>query len=922
MALRHCSSAQHGAALLILLILLVAAALTHVVTTLTPAALQARRAQQTQAALVQAREALVGYALQYRDTQRLSGGTPDAMYGYLPLPDLGESTNLNAVLSLACASEGCAKFNAAGVSGNDLIVGRFPWKSVGADVLRDGHAECLWYAVSASHRAVNATAAVMNGDTPARPDILIGSGKIALDAAGIDERPLAVIFAPDPVFSGGRAGSAEAPLCGGNYAGAHYLNPALDNRQQAVPVTRDRLFGDLRKHAHFRADINALLERMAQCLRDELAAGGVLGPAGKIAGADDHPCYGKDIDPRGYYPHYRALVFVAPLMDGVAADVRIDGTVQPHCAGVLLFAGERDRMMPHCPAAAPTLHQRRTDAADQLAPCNYLEGVNLDSLGTGGRVFAGAGQFERSPPQAVHQDVVRCIPAGARLAELDNDRNADGVADFPLLARYAPATQTLTLGSASPVTSAAGAAKLFGCAWTPEAQAAGRGLRSYFRFRIRKRGEGFAFAIIDSERNAAGPYNAPTVCGAAGQHLGYSGDNGLTAYIQPPKLAVEFDTVRNAGFTEGGNLLTNGRNDPCYQTSCGATQNLQSNAHVAAVYWGYAQPNAADPVVSQPHRDDNVHGFPNPAALPFRPGPTSPPTALPLDRMGGTDGSKREFHVRIEVSLRADSAVDAAQAATQFELNVWIEPHPATSINAIRWTAGNPPSLTVTAPSHGFNSGNRVTIKDAVPVAYNGEYSVTRIDANNFSVTFPAGGVPGSGPGPGPYVRSINWTAKVAYVLSPAHGFSTGDRLTLAGAFPTEYNVSNVPVTRIDNDNYTFPLDLASDPGDLERAIVAAKLLPPRAEKIATITRPMRELDAAFNASLTHSATLLDEQKSACDPAAVCPAGQRCGADNRCYQPVFRNLRLGFTTGEQQSTATNARNQQIYITDHFTTWLP
>ena len=89
-----------GAALLIFLILLVTAALTYVVNSLTPEMVEARRAQKTSDALAQARDALIGYALRYRDQQVAkdpdSNGEDDrAMYGYLPLPDLGSSRNNN-----------------------------------------------------------------------------------------------------------------------------------------------------------------------------------------------------------------------------------------------------------------------------------------------------------------------------------------------------------------------------------------------------------------------------------------------------------------------------------------------------------------------------------------------------------------------------------------------------------------------------------------------------------------------------------------------------------------------------------------------------------------------------------------------------------------------------------------------------------
>ena len=83
--------AQHGFVLIALIALLVMGALTFLVSNLSPEFMQAYRQRQTDAALMQAREALIGYALRYRDEQAATGGTNDAMYGFLPMPDVGTS---------------------------------------------------------------------------------------------------------------------------------------------------------------------------------------------------------------------------------------------------------------------------------------------------------------------------------------------------------------------------------------------------------------------------------------------------------------------------------------------------------------------------------------------------------------------------------------------------------------------------------------------------------------------------------------------------------------------------------------------------------------------------------------------------------------------------------------------------------------
>ena len=311
---------QRGFALIALVALLVMGGLYFFISNLSPEIIEARRQEKTAAALVQAREALIGYALQYREQQKATGD-PDAMYGHLPLPDFGESVNLNGNLtSQPCTSEGCAKINPSGVSGSTVIVGRFPWKTLGTEPLRDGHAECLWYAISATHRAVSSTATTMNWDTLAVPDVVIGSGLATLAAVKAHERPLAVIFSAGPAFDNGRTASIDAPKCGGNYDVAHYVDAALNNAQRSLAVTSELLFSTLRRSSYFRTDINAMLDRMSTCLGAQVAAGTVITPdisgftqptdkaVGRIL---SNSCYDNTQNPLGYFSHYRDQVFVA-----------------------------------------------------------------------------------------------------------------------------------------------------------------------------------------------------------------------------------------------------------------------------------------------------------------------------------------------------------------------------------------------------------------------------------------------------------------------------------------------------------------------------------------------------------------------------------------------------------------------------------
>ncbi|MCZ7654579.1 MAG: hypothetical protein M5R42_10320 [Rhodocyclaceae bacterium] len=313
---------QRGAALLIFFLLLVMAGLGYLVSGLSPESVEVRRAQQNQEAMLQAREALIGYALQYRE-QQLAQGQPGQVYGYLPLPDLGTTRNNN----VGCVIEGCDAANFAGNALSTTVIGRLPWRTLGLEPLRDGNGECLWYAVSGSHQRQQ-LATPMNWDSLAHLDIVVADGTAALSSVltSAHERPVVVIFSPGPPLPGqdrAPAGGDDVTRCGGNYNVANYLDPATatalggvtnylagTNKASAVTdpntpkalasqgkifdsgtafipnacqgancnlvandiglsVTGDALFGAIRKSAYFRTDINAMLDRMTFCLRDQ-----------------------------------------------------------------------------------------------------------------------------------------------------------------------------------------------------------------------------------------------------------------------------------------------------------------------------------------------------------------------------------------------------------------------------------------------------------------------------------------------------------------------------------------------------------------------------------------------------------------------------------------------------------------------------
>lgn len=1035
MAGRRIRQPQRGAALLVFMILLVTAILTYVVNKLTPEEVNAKRLNKTTSSLYQAREALIGNALLYREQQRATGGTEDAMYGFLPLPDFGESINLNGnLLNQACTTEGCAKINPANASsGETLAFGRLPWKTVGLDALRDGHTECLWYAVSSTHRAINSTAAEMNWDTPPAPDILVGSGKANLDSVGAHERPLAVIFSPGPSFtSDGRPSHPDAQLCGGSYETSRYVDPSVPNTQVALPITSSMLFGAIRKHAYFRNDINSLLDRVVACLRDEIAAGSAPFH-GRVAGADDNACYGAGVDPVGYYPHYRDQLFAATPG---SVNVTIDGVPQSSCAGALVFSNQRGT------------GQQRTAPGGYFS--QYLEGNNLTSFESSGTDFIGESTLNRTPPQAIEQDIVRCIPDSASFVTVASPALTS--LGYEQLSSYDPATRTLKLGALGVRSSAtapytAPAHSLFGCAWQPGINATGTGVRAYFYFQVPDRGDGFTFAMVDGDQNSA------SVCGAARQHLGYSGNNTYTQPVSAPKIGVEFDRTRqglyNPSLTSANSPLFNGRNDPDYSDAANSNDN---DAHSAIVYWGGELPIpgqspcgtgcvaprycGADAVCYSPaEEDDNVHGYPPRAgattgsasdpcpsggvlptgrAAPENackdPYPTDPPASyppygmVPLSGFGSTSASNRDFHVRIELSRQRVSAVKLVATSPASLSGL-------PAIDGITVQSGD--RLLLTAQADARQNGvyvaaagawSRAASEDetadfssgmlwfvATGNRYGGSYwrlnseAPVRIGITSLSIALHRDKIKA--------VATSNLASLSGLATIDGVSLAAGDRVLLtaqtaakdngvylvgtgawsrtspedspagmlagaawhvtAGAthaasfwrlqesvIPGSDNPINI-VKAPDNDIHYSLVTLRSwivpDSSSYVNQIATMKLLSRSMSTLDPVTRHgtcpagscpasdpvgqycggiesdgQRYCYTGHQEKLYDVKTVYDKQGAACP----CGSGEYCGIDNLCYQTAFRNMRLGFTTGQ------GTQDQEIFITDFIDTWIP
>jgi hypothetical protein len=697
MAGRH--PRQQGAALLIFLILLVTAALTYVVTSLTPEAIEAKRSRNTQAALAQAREALLGYALKYRDEEALQGRM-DRMYGYLPLPDLGTSRNQNTDPNCKDASnnplEGCDANTPSGIAydANGIlptIVGRLPWRTLGIAPLRDGSGECLWLIVSSLHGRKQRSSPPpvlppLNWDTLGQLDIVVANGTAALNStlASAHDRPLAIIFAPGPPLPGqdrSRSTTDDVTQCGGNYNAANYLDP-------------------------FNA---STLAGITNYLGGTNAASGITG--------DSDPSNDPDV-PKGVLLNGKVFSaagnYLPDACQGSGCTLAANDFGQT-MTGEMLFGAIRksanfrtdintmlDRMV-SClrdeiaASNPPTNPYARIAGADTHAcygqgsvPLGYYPhykemiyvavpagGANVTVDGVAQPNCAGALLFANQRGSGQQRVTLADKAAygnyleGGNLASFAASGNsfagaglfdrsmAGGQAQAQDIVRCIPNSASLNEVT-SPALNALGGqlvdydpgnrtltlGRQFAITATQRGGSSGAFFGCSWTPETRSMGSGFRsyfkFQITNTGHGFAFAVidgsNSANVCGAEAEHLGYSGSNPVTPPIGYPKIGLEIDTSKNAS-----------RSDPDCQ-----------GGHLAIVYWG----------TESTGDDDNVHGLPTPPDLSPQPAPRNPPTTdSGVACLPGSSIPTNIVHLRIEVKRTQT----VAEHKSTYQIDAWLE---------------------------------------------------------------------------------------------------------------------------------------------------------------------------------------------------------------------------------------------------------
>lgn len=133
--------------------------------------------------------------------------------------------------------------------------------------------------------------------------------------------------------------------------------------------------------------------------------------------------------------------------------------------------------------------------------------------------------------------------------------------------------------------------------------------------------------------------------------------------------------------------------------------------------------------------------------------------------------------------------------------------------SALSQSAG---TATCTVAAHGYVTGDKIYIVNALPDAYNGLKSITVVDANTFTFPIDAGTASPATLGSAARVSRVGRAVAAGNLTQAAgvatcntvqdHGLATGMAAHIEGATPSDYNGRKV-VTVIDANTFTFPID-------------------------------------------------------------------------------------------------------------------
>lgn len=617
---------QNGFALVLMLVLLIAGSLYALVNHLEKSELRASEGTTTAAALTKARDALLGYAATYRESH------PGEGFGPFPCPDTHDGSNPN-LIGTADASCGTA---------GAMAVGLLPYKTLGLPDLRDSSGECLWYAVAGNFKN-NPKTDPLNWDTQGNMTIKDAAGLNDLATLNDANGGVAVIvFAPGAPLNGQEDGRNRLatpcrsdPTQAGRYL--EYISspfrqgPGLDAsgatvlNDQLIWLSSADVFNRIRSRSDFANYLNAGIKGIQSALSFSLPDpeadannGNAETLLPEVAPAS------LSISDQRFYQQWRDQFVYRKCSPQCALGGQ-------QCGGVLLFGGEKIDAGRSQPRPTTARSFASYYESDLIAPANALA-VADGSSNTLSKVVT---LYSSSTLAARAQDLALCLsPASQSL-------NTDGAGQTPAKV-YSPsdagsiveynANPGLT-NSAIRLGQTGVSDTAYGCLWFPEPLQLGAGdlpvyLRAYFSFSVEARGHGFTLTLADAD-SSINP--TASICGKGSASLGYAGDNGVSASIDRPKLALEVDTSKDGAFGDA------------------------DASHLALLYWG----------TDGSKNDDNTHGVGNNPAV-----TSTAYKAYPI-------ATGTTYHVRLEMKRSYQSSLDAAT----HELRAYITPTPCTEFS-------------------------------------------------------------------------------------------------------------------------------------------------------------------------------------------------------------------------------------------------
>lgn len=354
--------------------------------------------QMTEAALMQAREALVGFAATYRDTRETQSARETQSFGYLPCPN----TDNDGISDLTCGSTEVS------------ALGRLPWKTLDLQSYRDSAGECLWYAISG--RAKNSPKTYqLNWDTQGQLLVQDSAGKLQHDTDP-HTRPLAVVITPGRPLPGqelrrtqgsdqcaniGAPGEHLESIDSRWYSSTHTGDLVItvgDNAKvndRAVWLSATDIFDRIKRRKDFKADIETMMDDLAAYL-EALPPDRLPAPSKTQKGValliDNYLKTGPTLAKQALIHHWRdnLLYTAAPGQNSFA--LNLDGRALT-CRALLFFAGER----------TPLQHRSSTNEIEDWRM--YLENDNANTYPNLGK-YTGTSGFRHENSSA---DIVRCI---------------------------------------------------------------------------------------------------------------------------------------------------------------------------------------------------------------------------------------------------------------------------------------------------------------------------------------------------------------------------------------------------------------------------------------------------------------------------------------------------------------------------------